>query len=265
MAMLDTLFGTRCRQCGSRGVRPVGSVAPTQQGRFHVELFNLQLCSSCDIVYLDPAPTPDDLRTMYEESVQFSDGHYTDPEQVAKILEYYHTAVRDLQLLTRPAARMLEIGAGLAWVARVCKNVAPQCRTVAQDVSRECANVCTWVDRYHVGTVDQLTDEAAFDLISLTHVIEHLVDPAAMLGAIAARLAPGGKVFITAPYRPVGWTRAQGIAPWKTYSYLHVPAHVTYLSERWFQQQAGRHGLKLTHWDPTHEDGQSFGAVLTNR
>jgi hypothetical protein len=89
-----------------------------------------------------------------------------------------------------------------------------------------------------------------------------LVDPAAMLGAISARLAPGGKLFITAPFRPIGWKPSDGIAGWRDYSYLHVPAHITYFSRQWFERMAPMRGLDVAHWNADHEEGQAFELVL---
>lgn len=260
---LDFILGTPCRACGRRAhQRRLGKVAPTHPGPFHTPRFELVHCSRCDVVYLDPAPTPDDLHVLYEESVQFSDPHYTDPERVAQILAYYEDAVRKLDLLPSPGESVLEIGAGLAWVSRACKMLEPQVVTVAQDVSTECADICDWVDQYHVGALAALENDKPFRLASMTHVIEHLVDPAAMLAEVAVRIAPGGKLFVTAPFRPSRWRPADGLAGWLDYSYLHVPAHVTYLSRKWFTQEGRRHGLHVAHWDATHEDGQAFELVL---
>jgi len=261
MAMLDTLFGKRCRMCGERGVSSIGPVAPTHPGAFQTKDFTLQHCGKCDVVYLDPLPSAADLKVLYEDSVQFADAHYTAPDQVAKILDYYGTAVRSLHLLPRAGGRVLEVGAGLAWVSRACKAADPRIETTAQDVSAECANACPWVDRYYVGTLDALPEREPFALVSLTHVIEHLADPAAMLHTIAAHLTPGGNAFITAPFRPSGWQRGQGIAAWRDYSYLHVPAHITYFSRRWFELHTSPE-FDIVHWDASHEDGQAFELVL---
>ncbi|MEO7064612.1 MAG: class I SAM-dependent methyltransferase [Dokdonella sp.] len=243
-------------------MRHLGEVAPTHAGAFHVQHFELVHCQRCKVVYLHPLPTAGDLHVLYEESEQFSDPHYTDPDQVARILDYYSGAVRALGLLPAPGQRILEIGAGLAWVSRACKMLEPQVVTVAQDVSAECATTCAWVDSYHVGALATLGDHDRFQLASMTHVIEHLADPAAMLDEVAGRLAPGGKLFVTAPFRPVGWQPNDGIAPWRDYSYLHVPAHITYFSRQWFEREAPRHALEVAHWNATHEDGQAFELVL---
>lgn len=265
--LLDTLLGQRCRACGrrSRHLQVIGPVEPTHAGRFDATRFELVHCPRCDVVYLDPAPTDHDLRVMYEESEQFSDIHYTEPARVAKILEYYTEAVKRLELLPPAGGRVLEVGAGLAWVSRACKQIAAEMdlvtTTVAQDVSAECAGACIWVDRYHVGSLSTLPANADFALASMTHVIEHLVEPDAMLAEVARRLAPGGKLFVTAPYRPSGWHARDGIAAWMNYSYLHVPAHVTYFSHEWFLDRGPKHGLEILHWDASHEEGQAFELV----
>lgn len=262
--LFDSLLGKdHCRACGRRTrLTNLGHVDATHPGPFHTRDFKLILCPRCEVVYLDPAPTADDLRTLYENSVQFDDPHYTDGERVARMLEYYTSAIRNLGLLPPQGGRALEIGAGYAWVSRAAKQIDGSIVTVAQDVSGEVAEKCPWVDRYHVGTVSTLDERERFHLASMTHVIEHLVDPAAMLAAISSRLAPGGKLFVTAPHRPTGWNPEAGIAGWREYSYLHVPAHVTYFSRKWFEQVAPRHQLRVEHWDASHEGGQAFELLL---
>lgn len=265
MTFLASLFAGRCRLCGARAATTIGSVAPTHPGDFARKNYTLRECARCEVVYLHPLPDASDLKLLYEDSVQFSSDHYTDPEQVRKILDYYGSELESLQLLPQGRCRLLEVGAGLAWVSRAAKLRNFEVHTVAQDVSGECATSCPWVDRYFVGTLDKLTDRDPFQLVSLTHVIEHLADPAAVLAQIAALLAPGGNVFMTAPFRPIGWKPSGDIAAWRDYSYLHVPAHITYFSRGWFAKQADKLGLEITHWNAEHEEGQAFAVVLRKR
>lgn len=262
MQLLDLVFGKSCRLCARRGVAAVGPVAPTHPAAFQTTGFELRHCPRCDVVYLDPLPTAGDLKLLYEDSVQFSDAHYTDPQQVERILDYYATTVRNHGLLPGTGGRILEVGAGLAWVSRACKVMRPEITTVAQDVSSECTTRCTWVDHYFVGALESLPAWGPYNLISLTHVIEHLADPEAMLRLIASLLSPDGKALITAPFRPTGWTPDKGIEPWRGYSYLHVPAHITYFSKKWFARALPGLGLRIVHWDAGHEDGQAFELVI---
>jgi len=253
-----------CQACGqsSHPLQSVGPVPQTQAGCFSSSVFRLEYCPVCEAIRLLPTPTSDDLRLMYQDSLQFDDPTYTDPERVSAILEYYGGCLDRHGMAPRPGEASLEVGAGLAWVSRAVRQREPAAVTVAQDVTRECVDICTWVDDYRVGTIDVLDDARRYRLISLTHVIEHLVDPAAMLRRLAALLTPDGNLFVTAPYRPTGWEPGLAIDAWLDYSYLHVPAHISYLSQAWFERIGAECGLRLVHWDASHEDGQAFEAVL---
>jgi len=71
--------------------------------------------------------------------------------------------------------------------------------------------------------------------------------------------------FITAPFWPTGWESVKGIEPWRAYPYLHVPAHITYFSRRWFEQYPNIPGLRMMNWDNSHENGPAFELVLARQ
>jgi hypothetical protein len=104
-----------------------------------------------------------------------------------------------------------------------------------------------------------------FTLISLTHVIEHLADPKSMLMHLETRTSIGGSIYILAPFRPPLWSPRDGLRPWLTYSYLHVPAHISYLSEKWFKIFIADTNFDLVHWDNSLDGFQVFEAVLRKR
>ncbi len=250
-----------CKQPRTRH-QVLGHVTATQRGAFATRDHRLVRCEACDVVYLSPPPTPHDLQIMYEESIQFTSPTYTDAERVRLIVENMDNALSRFSIYPAAGEACLEVGAGRAWAARACKQHDQGIRTVAQDVTDECAKECPWVDSYVVGTVDAVPRDEKFMLISLTHVIEHLLEPRQMLMDLAGRLKPGGHIYVTAPFRPPGWEPKQGIGPWLGYSYLHVPAHVSYLSKLWFEAASREAGLTLKSWDPTQDSYQAFEAVM---
>jgi len=260
---VSNLFAPHKNSAQSRALRTIGPIALTQTGNFSRSEYNLVYCQEYDAVWLDPKPNQADLKAMYADGVQFSDDVYTKPERVKLVLEYLSGCVRHRKLIPMSEAAVLEVGAGLSWMNRACKGINPCVRTVAQDVTQEAAAQCPWVDEYYVGEVESMPDVEKFDLISLTHVIEHLLDPRAMIELLTKRLKINGAIFVTAPYRPKGWKPEDGIEPWKSYSYLHVPAHIGYLSERFYQDVCSKiAGLKLESWDASHEEGQAYEVVM---
>ena len=53
----------------------------------------------CDVVRLEPPPTADDFKQLYEGACQFADPLYREPTRVARMLDYYGRAIDQLQLL----------------------------------------------------------------------------------------------------------------------------------------------------------------------
>lgn len=261
--------GTRpCPIAGVAGTesRWVGPVFPTHSASFSVDEFHLIYSESADIVYLSPLPNADDLRLLYEDSGQFSSQEYVDQDRIRSMDEYYsQCAERYFPALRNDEFRLLEVGAGMAWVSKSVKNLNPAAHADAQDVSGECQHQAPWVDNYHVEALEPFlaARPACYDAISLTHVIEHLPDPADAIGRLCAALKPGGALFLTGPYRPRNWNPGDGLEAWLDYSYLHVPAHITYLSERALRLVARSIGAELAHWDQTADGGEAFECVLT--
>ncbi len=233
--------------------------------------YDLTYCACGELIYLSPLPSDGDIRAMYAETGQFGEGcgcHYRG-EQAAAVLEYITSCLislmRSMGADLGTPLRVLEVGAGLAWMCRAAKMVDHQNLTVAQDLTTEAVGECRWVNHYIVE--DILTSEAVdphgpYDVISLTHVFEHLAEPVAMLKRLRALLATRGIVFITAPHRPLGWQRGADVAGWGAWSYNHVPAHIQYFSAGSFAKAAAAAGLEVSRWDEGHEGGQAFEGWL---
>ena len=253
-----------CRFCGSTASahRELGNVPLTHPGPFQHRDYRLLHCLNCDVVYLDPEPNANDLETLYQGSAQFTDATYSSDKAVARMLDTYGRRLDQLGIVPQAGQSLLEVGAGMAWVSRACKQRNAGIHTVAQDVSAECAASCPWTDEYILGTIHDVPVSARFALVSMTHVIEHLTDPAWMLAELSQRTLPDGHIYVTGPYRPPLWQPRDGFRPWLHYSYLHVPAHIAYLSENWFRRTAKNVGLELVRWDNSHDGHQVYEALL---
>lgn len=271
LAARSQLTTRECPACASSSTVAIGELDKTVGVQLARTRYVLANCRKCDLVFLSPEPSAGDLRAMYDDAVQFSDATYTDPERVEKIVDYM-THCFDSAMASMPQPdgpiRVLEIGAGLAWMCRAAKLRSATNVTVAQDVTREAVSDCNWVDHYVVehDWERACTAQGPFNLISMTHVIEHLVNPLETLSRCKRMLAHGGRILITAPHRPLGWTKgSRNIQQWKTYTYNHVPAHIQYFSEAALRALADRAGLRLERWDARHENGQAFEAWLTSK
>ncbi|MGE5171425.1 MAG: class I SAM-dependent methyltransferase [Rudaea sp.] len=267
---------TRSRNCPvcdtpASGIRAIGTLPTTGELAFERDRYDLVECRTCHLVFISPLPPERDLHRLYVESNQFTDAVYTDPRRVEAILEYMNSCLtRILAHLGRErdaAIATLEIGGGLAWLARAAKASNPRSATTAQDISPEPLDRCPWVDAYVRGPVSdaRIDARAPYDVVSLTHVIEHLVDPLDVVRRCKSLLAPGGVILVTAPHRPPGWrSGSRDIAAWRAYSYNHVPAHIQYFSRTSMRALARKLGCELTYWNDASEGGQAFEAWLSN-
>ncbi len=230
--------------------------------------YDLTYCACGELVYISPLPSDEEILAIYTETEQFSGCPYRG-ERAATVLEYITSCLfslmRSMEIDLHAPLRVLEVGAGLSWMCRAAKMVDHRHLTVAQDIVAEAVAECRWVDHYLVE--DILTGCGAdphgpYDVISLTHVFEHLADPVATLRRLRDLLAPRGIVFITASHRPPGWKRGADAAGWASWSYTHVPAHIQYFSEGSFAKAAAAAGLAVGRWDDGHDGGQAFEGWL---
>jgi len=257
----------KCPSCGSERSSSLGEVRKTMDHRFSNEPFSIVECAPCDLLYLGQELSKQDFVHMYEDSVQFA-GSYREEETIRGAKQYYGGCY--VQLLAdigidASQAKVLEAGAGRAWMCMVAADVG-KALTVAQDVSPECATECDWVDKYVVGEITdpEIAARAPYDIISLTHVIEHVPAPVEFMAILKRLLQPRGRMFITAPHRPQDWSKGSPISVWESWSYNHVPGHLQYFSERAMRVAARAAGLQLVRWS-LHEDGQAFEAILAHQ
>jgi 2-polyprenyl-3-methyl-5-hydroxy-6-metoxy-1,4-benzoquinol methylase len=255
--------------CGKPG-RALGELEKTVSFALSRDRYTLAQCGCGDLVYLSPPPNGADLRAMYVENIQFEGFADAGEVRIGDTLGYVgqcfdRLVAARMRVPGRPI-RVLEIGAGPSWMCRVAKMRDPGHVTVAQDISPEAVKTTPWVDHYvqEEASSRQFDALGPFEIISLTHVIEHLVDPLEMIRRCRELLAHDGLLFITAPHRPGAW-RGDNFDAWTAYRYNHTPAHIQYFSQRSMGSMAARAGCELEYWTHHHEGGEAFEAWLAPR
>ena len=98
----------------------------------------------------------------------------------------------------------LEVGCGEGWLLSAARRAGWQVRGLdfsADGLARfhpELESAVTFGDAFE--NLDQLIEAgAAFEVVALEHVLEHVLDPAALLARLPRLLTPGGVVAITVP------------------------------------------------------------------
>lgn len=115
---------------------------------------------------------------------------------------------RSRQLLERMSAsvppprrgRLLDIGCGNGSLLRQFAELAPEWSLAGSEIdgrNRSVIESIPGVERLYTCAPGEIPGE--FDMISLIHVIEHVVDPAGFLAALRGKLKPDGRFLIETP------------------------------------------------------------------
>jgi SAM-dependent methyltransferase len=98
-----------------------------------------------------------------------------------------------------PAGRFLEVGTGSG--ERLVQFAGAGWDVVGQDIDPKAGHLARaqGVTVHDCDVAELVGREAPFDLIGLSHVLEHAGDPGEMLRACAALLAPGGRICVISP------------------------------------------------------------------
>ena len=154
------------------------------------------------------APMPDEVAWADYNSSYFDNAHggvATHPVatafhsainqiRVAHVEEY----LRDKQL---SVSSVLEVGPGGAEFARQWLARHPLTAYHAVESDTGCHARLAGLGIQVVTGPEDLVGESFLDLVVLSHVLEHVTDPAGFLSAMTARLRRGGVVFIEVPCR----------------------------------------------------------------
>ena len=215
---------TDCHGCGAEAVRLYSDCRDLEY--FVQASSDLYRCSGCGLVFMHPLPSRAELPTLYP-----SNYHNFDPPSnaISRFLldRYYkhHSAICRKYLPTDGA--MLEIGSAAGDLLVRMQQSGHQ-NVQGVEIS---ADACerAWARGLKVfhGTLDEFATNERFDLIFMSHVIEHVLDPVATVAKIKSLLEPGGVVYIETPN-----VASLDARLWKgRWGLIHYPRHL-YLFDR---------------------------------
>jgi len=154
-----------------------------------------------------------------------------------------------------PGGRLLDVGCGNgSFIARMHELGWDVAGTdVDADAVRR-ARLDSGLDVYE-GTLEGARfPVGSFDVVTLTHVVEHVDDPVALLAECRRILRPGGRVVATTP-NVESWGHAIFGAAWRG---LEPPRHLMLFSVRTMAVCARRAGLRITALRTTARGAKFF-------
>ncbi len=188
--------------------------------------YDFHRCDACGLVFLDPLPTREELPTLYP-----SNYHNFDPPSnpVSRLLldRYYaHQTATCVGKMPRDGA-FLEIGCATGDILERMQRAGYDDVQGIELSLEACQRAWQRGQKVFHGTLDEFETDQRFDLIFMSHVIEHVLDPIATAAKIATLLRPGGVLYLETPN--VGALDARLWGP--NWGLLHYPRHL-YLFDR---------------------------------
>jgi SAM-dependent methyltransferase len=170
-----------------------------QTGVRHDSRIEVRRCPECELVFLWPQPSRENLDQYYRDVYREEDEHPTIRERFVGNLSEARTRVARLQPILKPNMRLLEVGCGSgAFLGTVRPHVGYAAGVELDSIARQ------WIAeelRLPVaGSIEELPDaEGSFDVVVLLHVLEHISRPVEFLGTLKGLLRPGGTLVVEVP------------------------------------------------------------------
>jgi SAM-dependent methyltransferase len=229
---LERFFEPRAEQCPlCEGRDLVEHLVCDDQAQYKPGSFVLDRCRGCGHIFQNPRLSLEGLAFYYRD---FYDGLGADQVEVLfGKMGYgatpYLERARLIASLAKPA-RWLDVGAGHGHFCCLARDVLPETRFHALDMNDAIEEAVRrrWVDEAHRGLFPELaaTLRSQFDVVSMTHYLEHVIDQRADLRAAYEVLRPDGLVFIEIPDPECPWSTWLGRL-WIPYL---QPQHLHFLS-----------------------------------
>jgi SAM-dependent methyltransferase len=237
-----TLVATRCPLCGADA--PLLWDEPRDLEYFMEASYDFLRCSGCGLVFMDPMPTREELPGLYPSNYHNFDA--PSGRIPALLLDrYYAHQVRTCRKHLPPGGSVLEVGCAAGDVLERLQGAGH--RVTGIELSKEACDLAAQkgLDVFQ-GTLDEFETDQRFDLVFMSHVIEHVIDPVATVAKIARLLQPGGVLYIETPN-----VRSLDARLWRQgWGLIHYPRHLYLFDRTTIRRLLERGGLSVESVKP---------------
>lgn len=221
--------------------------------RFTKDDYGIAECVTCGLVQLEPTPTPETLRALYETDAYFGGGGSGYSEYESQEPEYLATFREDIRRIAEfvPSGKILEVGCGYGYFLQCALQAGYDAYGI--DLS---PTAVKWAserlpNRVFCGLLEEVPEiqEQQYDVIFGSHLIEHLVEPGAFLEQAGRLLRPGGLIVLVTPNIRSLLSRASG-RRWVSYK---IPEHVSYYDPHTIAALLNRAGFSVRAVDSAYQ------------
>ncbi len=208
----------------------------------------VHLCSACGLAFTIPRPTPAELAAFYTETYFATDieglgyGDYRGDSWAEANARAMWASLHAWASIDPPENSVLDIGCATG--AFLADAKAADWRVHGVEKAAFAAAVAR--REFGVPVSNDVADvPGTFGLVTMWHVLEHLIDPLEALVQARTKVASGGYLFIELPQWGALGRRKNGC----DWSQLRPPEHINF-----FSKKSLRFALESAGWDVTRQE-----------
>ncbi|MCX5888272.1 MAG: class I SAM-dependent methyltransferase, partial [Deltaproteobacteria bacterium] len=214
----------RCKLCGNNESSLI------QVGARHAQEAEIRCCNTCELVFLSPQPSQDELELYYANRYR---EEYLEPpvaERHRNDLDEAYLRVQRLLPRLRPETRLLEVGSGSGAFLYAVRPYVREVMGVEPDAASR-----SWLKQtLGLNMLEKIpqagSGQEAFDLVVSFHVLEHILDPVEVLGKLKKMLKPGGELIVEVPNVADALVGVYRVPSYRQFYYQ--TAHLYYFSKQ---------------------------------
>jgi len=229
----------------------------------HFNRFDYHQCQSCDLIFQFPLPSPQEISAFYPNEYDI----YEETSRLKKISPFKKALLKNIFGYTHlnttlvhalfakcfslfnhkhfeipfiENGTLLDIGCGNGRFLHGMQQLGWKIKGV--EFNAHAVSVCrkSGLDVHHGDLLSTQFQDNSFDVINLSHVIEHVPDPKAIFVEVARILKPDGLFIVKTPN-----SEALGRALFNTNWFANeVPRHLYLFSQKNLSQMGDAQGLK---------------------
>lgn len=194
-----------CPVCGTEKRLAIGS--PKEHSPVFLRLgeslddFSVVRCADCALIYTFPIPEfrPELFKELYNLNYWKENDEVIDFKNMGEKRRFLKDALDRLATGSTPP-RLLDVGCGTGEFLQASRELGIEALGIDVDASIERYAKEKYGFDVVTGMLDENSFEAdRFDIVVLSHVIEHLPDPNPLLAVIRKILKPGGVFLVATP------------------------------------------------------------------
>ena len=224
--------------------------------------FGLSACGACQLRFTNPRPVDDDIAKLYEGREAGMDLATDSALKFALKSTKVHYYVKSLlkRMPVKPSFSVLDIGCGDGLISYGFSKIAGCARSVGSDFDPVPPPTLAahGLDYVPYGELFTPAHQAAYDIVIMRHVLEHVPQPQDFINRAMSLLKPGGYLCVEVPDYRSHWRRLFG----RHYNQLVIPYHLTHFTPATLAPLFNGHHIVALYGANVPVIGPSLGKLL---